>query len=154
MKLGETKLLGHEGGRKCAEAGCKREASTVLNHRKGGWSPLWCPQCDEERVQRIDKSLYAMGGVMAKGTKKGSKAKSLAGTDLPDAGNQSEQKLAAIRTQGEVVQALANQIGGLRDELKELRKQHDAAESALLALIRDVPQGELFGQVADETEDD
>lgn len=91
---------------------------------------------------------------MAKGTKKGSKAKSLAGTDLPDAGNQSEQKLAAIRTQGEVVQALANQIGGLRDEPKELRKQHDAAESALLALIRDVPQGELFGQVADETEDD
>ena len=39
------------------EGPCGRPRSTRQRHRKGGWSPHWCPECDERRIQGISASL-------------------------------------------------------------------------------------------------
>lgn len=46
-------------GRVCIEPGCNQTAGTL-------WGPLWCPEHDKERLDRIDASLAeimaALGG--------------------------------------------------------------------------------------------
>lgn len=42
----------YQTGRKCIE-GCGRPAGTA-------WSPLWCFECNAERMDRIDRSLRAI----------------------------------------------------------------------------------------------
>jgi hypothetical protein len=37
-------------GRKCIVAGCDREAGTL-------WGPLWCPDHDRERIDRISGQM-------------------------------------------------------------------------------------------------
>lgn len=37
-------------GRTCVESGCAEEAGTL-------WGPLWCPEHDAERLDRISASL-------------------------------------------------------------------------------------------------
>lgn len=40
-------------GRECVEIGCDREAGTQ-------WGPLWCPDHDLERLDRVTKSLEGL----------------------------------------------------------------------------------------------
>lgn len=40
-------------GRRCIEAGCEEPAGTP-------WGPLWCPDCDVQRLDRIGASLHAL----------------------------------------------------------------------------------------------
>lgn len=40
-------------GRTCIEAGCDEAAGTL-------WGPLWCPDHDRERLNRIDAQLSAL----------------------------------------------------------------------------------------------
>lgn len=51
----------HEGngakyhtGKSCIERGCDRPAGTK-------WSPLWCFECNVERMNRIDAALEKVG---------------------------------------------------------------------------------------------
>ena len=37
-------------GRTCIEGGCDRSAGTL-------WGPLWCPDHDQERLDRIDRQM-------------------------------------------------------------------------------------------------
>ena len=39
-------------GKLCIE-GCGREAGSL-------WSPRWCPECNRERMERIDRQLRAL----------------------------------------------------------------------------------------------
>lgn len=49
------RTLERKAGRKCID--CDREAQHKGAHREGGWSPLWCQPCDEDRIARITASL-------------------------------------------------------------------------------------------------
>lgn len=40
-------------GRVCVEAGCDQPAGTL-------WGPMWCPDHDRERLDRISASLDAL----------------------------------------------------------------------------------------------
>lgn len=40
-------------GRSCYEQGCDRPAGTL-------WGPYWCPEHDQERLERISASLEGM----------------------------------------------------------------------------------------------
>lgn len=47
-------------GRVCIEAGCARAAGTW-------WGPMWCPQHDEERLNRVSASLESILADMRNG---------------------------------------------------------------------------------------
>jgi hypothetical protein len=44
-------------GRTCIEHGCNAEAGTL-------WGPLWCPEHDKERLDRITKNLDELLGTL------------------------------------------------------------------------------------------
>lgn len=48
-------------GRVCIEAGCDKAAGTL-------WGPLWCPDHDAERLDRISASLEALFAPAPKAT--------------------------------------------------------------------------------------
>lgn len=41
-------------GRKCVEQGCNENAGTL-------WGPMWCPDHDRERLDRVSRQLAALG---------------------------------------------------------------------------------------------
>ncbi len=45
----------HRTGKPCVERGCDQPAGTA-------WSPLWCPACNIERMDRIDASMKRLAG--------------------------------------------------------------------------------------------
>lgn len=40
-------------GRECIEPGCGNTAGTL-------WGPLWCPDCDQARLDRVAEDLAPM----------------------------------------------------------------------------------------------
>ena len=40
-------------GRTCAEPGCDKPAGTP-------WGPYWCPDCDDERMERVSRGLESV----------------------------------------------------------------------------------------------
>ena len=40
-------------GRECIEPGCENTAGTV-------WGPLWCPDCDQARLDRVSAGFDAV----------------------------------------------------------------------------------------------
>lgn len=49
----EGHVCAQPSGRTCREQECQKPAGTL-------WGPLWCPGCDEERLDRISASLNAL----------------------------------------------------------------------------------------------
>lgn len=48
-------------GRACIEHGCDQQAGTL-------WGPLWCPDHDFERLERIDKGFAQIAASFPEGT--------------------------------------------------------------------------------------
>ena len=51
-------------GQSCVEPGCDRPAGTW-------WGPLWCPEHDEERLDRISRQLAEIKGFFGGGALRG-----------------------------------------------------------------------------------
>lgn len=48
-----THICQEPSGRTCVELGCSRPAGTW-------WGPLWCPECDKARLDRVSDQLDAI----------------------------------------------------------------------------------------------
>jgi len=47
-------------GRQCIEVGCDNDAGTH-------WGPYWCPEHDQERLERIDRQMEDLLGGEGRG---------------------------------------------------------------------------------------
>lgn len=52
-KCGDGHVCQVPNGNRCIEAGCNEEAGTK-------WGPLWCPEHDKRRLDRITADLEAL----------------------------------------------------------------------------------------------
>ena len=48
-------------GRACIERGCDEPAGTL-------WGPMWCPEHDKERLERIGGQLVSLQAALREGT--------------------------------------------------------------------------------------
>lgn len=136
----------HVGGRQCTNEGCTREASHNLNHRDGGWSPFWCPECDEERVARIDKGFAEIGDQFKKAGEMGRKKNNVAESapNIEDPKVQAEDHLKKIRTARRLVKKKELEFGNLTEARKIAKEELDAAVADLCRIIDGSSQAELF----------
>lgn len=145
--------LESRGGRKCAE--CGQEAQHALNHNQGGWSPLWCRDCDAKRIDRISKNLEGMQEHMATTT---NAKKTPPAQKIEDQSVQDAEQLKKIRTARRLVKRKELDFGRLTKERKLAKEELDAAVADLCRTIDGSPQAELFVGHVDkgtgEVEDD